>query len=310
MENLFSELSPMLFYETEIFDSKDYIYELKFDGIRCLAYLDDKTTLINKRKKNVSNLYPELASLHKNVKHKCILDGELVVMSEGKPDFFKIQRRSLLSNQIKIDLLKNIDRVTFIAFDILYLNNKLLTNLPLLERKKILKENVKENELLVISRYIEEKGKSLFAFAIENELEGVVAKKKESKYYPGKRSRVWLKCKVYKEDDLIICGYIPSEYGIKELILGSFNEYGNLYKVATINTNKDKEIILNYAKNNQTIPLFEMSNKDEIIWLKPYLVGRVRYMMKTKNEGLRQAVFLGVRDDKVASDLLNKNDII
>jgi bifunctional non-homologous end joining protein LigD len=109
--------------------------------------------------------------------------------------------------------------------------------------------------------------------------------------------------KVYKEEDLIICGYTPSEYGMKDVILGAYNENNDLYKVATIMTNKDKNIIMEYAKRYPSKPLFA---GDGIIWMKPNLVGRVKFMMKTKDGNLRQASFLGVRDDKVASDLKGK----
>lgn len=303
MNDLIPNLSPMLFFEEEVFDSKDYIFELKFDGARCLAYLfEDKTLLINKRKKDVSVTYPELVDLHINVKSPCILDGEIIVMDKGKPNFFKLQKRALLSNPFKIKLLVDKIPVTFVAFDILYSDGKLLTDLPLMMRKKILSENVKESSRLVISRYIEEKGKDFFELAKKQDLEGIVAKEKLSKYYSGKRSRVWLKMKVYQEADLIICGYVPNQYGMKDVIFGDYDANNKLFKVATVMTNKDKNIIMEYAMKFPSEPLFEVDN-EEVVWMKPHLVGRLKYMMKTNSGGLRQAVFMGVRDDKFAGDL-------
>lgn len=302
MNELITKLSPMLFYEEEVFDSKDYIYELKFDGLRCLAYLfENKTVLINKRGKDISFTYPEILNLHENAKSPCILDGEIVVMKNNKPSFYVLQKRALLTNQFKIKLQVQKNPVTFIAYDIIYLDSELIIDLKLIERKRLLNENIKEDSKLVISRFIEEKGKDFFALAKREELEGIVAKEKKGKYFPGKRSRVWLKMKVYLEEDLVICGYTPSEYGMKDVIFGNYNENNELYKVATIMSNKDKNIIMNYAKNNPGKALF---SDDNIVWMKPYLVGKVKYMMKTDNGNLRQAVFLGVRDDKVASDLI------
>lgn len=224
-------------------------------------------------------------------------------MKNNKPSFYDLQKRALLTNSFKIKLHMEKNPVTFIAFDILYLDNKLLIDLELMERKKLLSDNIKESSRLVISRFLEEKGKEFFNYAKNEDLEGVVAKERKSKYYPGERSRVWLKMKVYKEEDLIICGYTPSEYGMKDVILGAYNENNDLYKVATIMTNKDKNIIMEYAKRYPSKPLFA---GDGIIWMKPNLVGRVKFMMKTKDGNLRQASFLGVRDDKVASDLKGK----
>ena len=303
MNDLMPNLSPMLFYEEEVFDSKDYLYELKFDGARCLAYLfSDHTTLINKRKKDVSPTYPELANLHEYVKKPCILDGEIVVMYQGKPNFYQLQKRALLTDAFKIKLLVNQIPVTFVAFDILYCDDKLLVNLPLIERKQILSDNVHEGSRLVVSRYIEEKGIDFFKLAEAQDLEGIVAKEKLSKYYSGKRSRVWLKMKVYQEDDLIICGYVASEYGMKDVIFGDYDQNNKLHRIATIMTNKDKKLIIDYANANPSEPLFTVDN-EEVIWMKPHLVGTVKYMMKTNSGGLRQAIFKGVRDDKVANDL-------
>ena len=276
MNELMSSLSPMLFYEEEVFDSEDYLYELKFDGARCFAYLfNDQTLLINKRKKDVSVTYPELATLHNYIKAPCILDGELVVMDKGKPNFYLLQKRALLTDTLKIKLLVNKYPVTFIAYDILYCDNKLLIDLPLIKRKLILTDNINEGNRLVISRYIEEKGIDFFNLAKAQDLEGIVAKEKQSKYYPGKRSRVWLKMKVYQEDDLIICGYVPNLYGMKEVIFGSYDDDNKLVKVATIMTNKDKLLIMDYAAVHPSEPLFD-ANNDEIIWMKPNLVGTDR----------------------------------
>lgn len=132
-------------------------------------------------------------------------------------------------------------------------------------------------------------------------LEGVVAKDKLSKYFLGVRSKSWLKFKVYEEDDLVICGYLEKENNTLDLILGRI-ENNQLIKAATVNTSKDKKLIKEFASLNPSKPLFDEVNEG-IVWLKPYLVGKVKYMMKTKTGGLRQAIFLGVRDDKTINDL-------
>ncbi|MGI6768519.1 MAG: DNA ligase [Bacilli bacterium] len=295
-------LSPMLFEEAkDVFNSPDYLYELKFDGIRCLAYLDEATELINKRGKILNQTYPELKNLHQNVKVKMLLDGELLLIKNGKPDFYALQRRSLMTDPFKIKIQTNINPVIYVAFDLLYLKDKFLIDTPLLERKKLLQENVQESKDLIISKYIKENGQKLFQVVKEMKLEGIVAKKKDSHYYPGKRSSVWLKIKIYEEDDLIICGYIPKE-NVIDLILGRYLD-GKIIRAGSVVTGKFKQQIINYAKNNPSIPLFP--KKENVIWMVPKLVGRVRYMMKTKEGGLRQPVFMGVRDDKFAEDLLN-----
>ncbi len=139
-------LSPMLIgKEASAFDNEDYIYEFKFDGVRCLAFLEPKaeTQLINKRRVIVSNTYPELSLLHKQVKEKCVLDGEIVVLNNGRPDFSAVQKRSLMSNKTKIAFAAKLAPVSFIAFDILYLKDKRLTTVPLIKRKELLFKTVK-----------------------------------------------------------------------------------------------------------------------------------------------------------------------
>lgn len=292
----------MLFFEAEPFDSDDYLYELKFDGARCLAYLDyDKTTLINKRHKDISLTYPELSDIHQLAKKRCIIDGELIVMANGKPDFYQLQKRALVSNPFKVKLLSKNIPVSFIAFDILFLEDKLLVDLPLIERKKILHDNIVESNKLIISRFIEGRGIDFFDLAQKQHLEGIVAKEKQSKYYLGKRSRVWLKIKVFQEDDLIICGYIQKINGVKDLILARYQE-NNLTYAASVATAKDKKIISEFANKNPSEPLFPLT-EEGIIWMQPFLVCTVKYMMKTKHGGLRQAIYKGLRDDITADDL-------
>jgi bifunctional non-homologous end joining protein LigD len=198
--NLFEQklLKPMLIgAEGEPFDNPDYIFELKLDGIRCIAYLDQTgTELRNKRNLNVTSIYPELKEIHKQVDNRCILDGEIIVMHNGKPDFSEVKRRALMSNRLKINLAASKLPVSFIAFDILYFKDEQVTDLPLIKRKSILHETViEENDKLAISRYIEEKGEELYRLAEQKNLEGIVAKLKESRYILDKRTKDWIKSK-------------------------------------------------------------------------------------------------------------------
>ena len=161
-------INPMLIgAEEEPFDSKEYIFELKLDGERCIAYLDkDKTILKNKRNILMLPKVPELSEIHKNVNVRCILDGELAVIKDGKPDFFEIQKRSLMSNPIKIEMASKKYPACFTAFDILYYEDKQMTNLTLTERKELLKKAVKsENEKFAVSRYIEKNGIAFYELA-------------------------------------------------------------------------------------------------------------------------------------------------
>ena len=304
MSDLFDEknISPMLLYETQPFDDKDYIYELKLDGIRCLAYIDAKSVnLRNKRNKDVTAIYPELAEMNKCVKKRVILDGELVVLDkDGKPDFYALQRRSLMADSFKIGLSARNAPVQFVAYDIIYFDGQDLTDKPLTERKAILSKAVKEGYNLSVSRYIEEMGTAFFEIAKAQELEGIVAKRKGGLYHIGKRTRDWLKIKVMQDEDLRVLGYQPDEDGkVKDLILGYYDEEGKLQcrgKVYLGISEEERRIIENFAMQNRIQKPWFGKYKNAV-WLKPQLVGTAHFMHETQSGGMRQPVWKGLRTD-------------
>ena len=301
-------IKPMLIGEMqEAFDSPDYIYELKLDGHRYIAYLDkDSTDIRNKRDVKLISKVPELSNIHKQVKKRCILDGELIVIKNGKPDFFEIQRRSVLANTFKIQLASSKLPATFTAFDILYYGDHQVMDLPLMERKKLLEKVIKENERIAISRYIEEQGIQFYQLAKENDLEGIVAKRKDSKYYLDKKTRDWIKIKYLLDDDFVVCGYILKENGVISIVLGQYSGKELMYKghVTMGISSEDFRTIENTPKL-YALPFNDLpSGNDNAIWLEPILVCVVKFMMKTANGGLRQPVFKGLRNDKAPKECI------
>ena len=298
------DISPMLISEMrDSFDSPDYIFELKLDGERCIAYLDKTCTLLqNKRHFNLNLRFPELTDMNKAVKTKCILDGEITILKNGKPDFSEIQRRSLMSNKFKVELAASKYPASFTAFDILYYDGRQITDLPLMERKKLLKKAVNENSKISVSRYIENDGKAFYKLTEKNDLEGIVAKRKDSKYYIGKRTKDWIKIKNLKDDDYIICGYIKRENGVASLILGQYSGEKIEYKGHVIISllSEDFRRIENTEKAENSA--FLVMDNDNVIWIKPALTCTVKYMEKTKSGGLRQPVFKCLRDDKAPEE--------
>lgn len=296
-------IKPMLIGKTaEAFDSSDYIYELKLDGERCVAYLDPKmgTELRNKRNMKMLTKVPELSNIHLQVKERCILDGELIVVVDGKPDFFEIQRRSLTANEFKIHLHSLKYPASFIAFDILYLKDKEIISLPLTERKKLLDDTVEENERLAISRHIEKHGMDFYKLTEEQGLEGIVAKKKNSRYYFDKRSKDWLKIKNLQDDDFVVCGYIEKPNSIISIVLGQYDKNNLVNKGhVTLGISTGDFQIISSAKRLSEPPFTELSKSEEnAVWLKPEIVCKVKYMMKTSTGSMRQPVFQGIRFDK------------
>ncbi|MBW9147690.1 DNA ligase [Clostridium sp. CM028] len=301
-------IKPMLIGEIqEAFDSPNYIYELKLDGERCIAYLDkDMTELRNKRNIKMLVKVPELSNIHKQINHRCILDGELIVIKDGKPDFYEIQRRSLMSNTFKIQLASSKLPASFTAFDILYYDDQQVTDLPLMERKKLLEKAINENERIAISRYIEKRGVEFYKIAKQNELEGIVAKSKDSKYYLDKRTKDWIKIKNLLDDDFIVCGFIFKQTGVISIVLGQYSSKGLVYKGhVTLGISTGDFQLIKSMPGIITHPFTDLpSGNDNAVWIQPRLVCTVKYMMKTANGSLRQPVFKCLRNDKEPEDCI------
>jgi len=303
-------IKPMLIGEMqEAFNSPDYIYELKLDGERCVAYLDKEgTELRNKRNIKMLVKVPELSNIHKQVKQRCVLDGELIVIKDGKPDFYEIQRRSLMSNSFKIQLASTRLPASFTAFDILYYKDHLVTDLPLMERKKLLEKVIVENERIAVSRYIEERGIEFYQLAKQNQLEGIVAKRKDSKYYFDKRTKDWIKIKYLLDDDFVVCGYILKSGGVISIVLGQYLDKVLLYKghVTLGVSTEDFKLIKSLPRIN-TQPFDELpSGNENAIWIEHSLVCTVKFMMRTSTGSMRQPAFKGLRDDKDVKDCVVK----
>ena len=287
-------IAPMLIAQMQLpFNDPDWIYELKLDGCRCIAYLEkDRTILRNKRNMELLPRFPELKDIHTSVKDRCILDGELVVMVNSVPEFYKLQKRTLMTNPLKISMVAGRLPASFVAYDCLQVNDKVLLDTPLMERKAILQELVQDNERIAVSRYIEEKGTELYKLTVQKELEGVVAKRKNSLYFQGKRTKDWIKFKRMADKEFVICGYELGQ--MTSLILGEYQD-GALVYAGTVTMGVRREITRTLQKGMCPFAVIPQG-KENVVWCKPEFFGTVEYMPNTMDT-LRQPVFKGIRDD-------------
>lgn len=307
--NLFDnkDIRPMLIgADGPPFDDDDFIYELKWDGERCIAYLDPAsgTELRNKRNLKMLPKVPELADLHKQVKKRCVLDGELMILKDGKPNFYEIQKRGLMSNSFKIELLSKRMPASFIAFDILLYDDKDLIHLPLIERKKYLQKAVyKETDRMALSRYITDNGIAFYNLAKEQELEGIVAKRKNSIYIEGKRTKDWIKIKNLKDDDFVVCGYMFKDNHMISIVLGQYLDRQLIYK-GHVTLGVGGESFQRIQKTGTiSSPLFPIPpGNEDAVWVEPIHVCTVKFMDYNSKGGMRQPVFKGLRDDKLPTD--------
>lgn len=282
---------------------EDWIYELKYDGYRIIAYVEgNKTRLITRNNNDYSNRFHEIVSSLNNFSEgrAMVLDGEIVVTDKaGKTDFQALQ------NYLKSPRGKHL---TYIVFDLLALDGVDLRVRPLIERKVMLEtllKNAPSN--LYYSRYIEGKGKESFAAACETGMEGIIGKRAGS-VYSGTRNGDWIKLKCDKRQEFVIGGYSISDKrssGVSSLLLGVYEGDDLVYagRAGTGFSESDMKILEDKFQNikRQSSPfreeLKEKSN-ESIIWLEPQFVAEIKFAEWTEENLLRQASYKGLRSDK------------
>lgn len=282
-------LKPMLLKELDKpFNDKDYIFEIKFDGIRAIIYANKKTVKIYSRNgKDITRLYPELQTIKKVVTKNTIFDGEIVLFKNNVPNFKMLLKRNNVKSKSKIKYYQNNTPVTFMCFDILYQGRDLI-NLPLLKRKKILSE-YKDTDYFSKTIFIEEKGINLFKEITKLNLEGIVAKQKDSLYEIGVRTFNWLKIKNIHEEEFFIGGYKINKINLS-LYLGELKDKKLTYvgKVALAKKYKLSQDILNSRKLK--LSTFKDKIDEEVIFIKPDYKVRVNYLEKNEKGYLRHPV--------------------
>ncbi len=297
----------MLAVNSEPFDSPDFLYEIKWDGYRCLAYLENNTTVLRSRNLlDITPTFPELAGLHHYVKAgQALLDGEIVIFKEGLPSFAALQARGLATGPAKINRRAQEAPAFFIAFDLLYLKGVPHLREPLEKRKQLLADAAIAGGPLVISEFVLERGRDFFRACAEKGLEGVMAKRLGSPYLPGKRSPHWQKFRHTKEAELIICGYQKGRGGRKlgALILGEKTGQKLIYrgKVGTGFDCREEEQLLKLLTllevNNPPLH-FPAEKKQNVHWVKPALFCSVSYLGLTEDGLLRHPLYRGISLDK------------
>lgn len=307
---------PMLIRdEAEPFDDLEWIFELKLDGISALAYLDRRqTVLVNRSGRLSAGTFPELSNLHEHVEKQCIIHGEITAMGkDGKPDFERVLRRSATSGALRIRIAAGKNPVEFVAYDLLYIDGEDILKKPLMERKELLEKFSNNGGGLSLSPWIEERGKAVFALAVAQGLEGVVGKRKNSLYYPGKRSGDWVKIKNLHDDDFVVCGYIRHKNSLASVVLGQYSPQEILvYKGhATLGVARKEFAVIRAHPEQERHPFAKEPPKNNAAaqWIRPDLVCVVQFAERTGNGGLRQPVFKGLRDDKPARDVVEKGMI-
>lgn len=305
-----SFIQPMLATLTdERFSDPEWIFERKLDGERCLLFKKGKKiTLKSRNDKILNESYPEIvAAIQRLDLPDCIMDGEIVAFDKKITSFSLLQGR-FGTSAAKAQLSKI--PVYYYVFDIMYCDGYLLTHLPLLTRKTILKNLIPPRSLIRYVTHKNEKGQALFKKACADKWEGLIAKKKDSTYV-SKRSSNWLKFKCSNEQELVIGGYTApggSRLNFGALLLGYYKN-GKLHYAGKVGTGFNTEILNDLGKKLEKLKTkknpfvnYDISTKD-VYWVKPILVCEVQFTEWTSDNKLRHPSYLGLRRDKDAREV-------
>lgn len=305
-------LKPMLAtLVDEPFDSKEWLYEVKWDGYRALAFLNkNKAELKSRNDKSFNEKFYPVYEALKKLNVQAVLDGEVVVVEEnGKANFGKLQNwRSEADG-----------RLVYYIFDILWLNGHDLKGLPLAERREILERIIVEGDLLYLSRTFDTSGIDFLEAAKKMGLEGIVAKKKSSTYHANERTRDWLKIKAKRRQEVVIGGFTRNDDSSKlfsSLLVGVYRGQKLIYtgKVGTGFTDKmQKEMMAQFGPLvTEKVPFSSEPDVNKpsrfrpnpphatVTWLEPKLIAEVSYAEITRDGVMRHPSFEGMRNDKSA----------
>ncbi|QMT59805.1 DNA ligase D [Legionella sp. PC997] len=292
---------------------ENWLHEVKFDGYRILAFKNGDDVVLKSRNNKdwTQDLLPITEAIKELPYKNIILDGEVVLLDkEGKSDF------QLLQNSIKN---KKYSNFVYFLFDILYFDQYDLRNLPLIERKSILKNILNfKSSTLTFSDHIVNEGQLMFEHSCEYALEGIISKRIESTY-TSKRSKDWLKIKCLKRQEFVIGGYTPPKGGRKffgSLFLGVFNDKGELEYAGNVGTGFTESSLKTI--HNQLVDHKAQKNPfttnppghTTATWVKPTLVAEIEFTEWTQDGHLRHPSFKGMRVDKKANEVTREREIL
>ncbi|WP_308636265.1 ATP-dependent DNA ligase [Paenibacillus silvisoli] len=296
---LFTPLKPMIVsIGKEAFDDERFIFEPKYDGWRMLIHKQRERVEAYTRYGNlVTGKFPELREMAAAIKaDTAILDCEGICLRGGRPVFDDFAYRGRLGKATSITQAAVTHPATFVAFDVLYTGERECMSEPLMQRKERLADIVIDSQVLTKTMAVDGAGQALFALTKEKDMEGIVAKRKDSKYYMDKTSPDWLKIKHFKTIDVIILGYRTEPFA---LAIGLHFRTVKFKPVGTVEFGfgpEDKQAFLAVAQRLHT----DKDRKTQ--WIEPRLCCRIEYLERTDTHQLRTAIFRGFLPDKRQED--------
>ena len=289
-------------------DGTKWIWEIKHDGYRALAVRSRTgVTLFSRRKKPFNKQFPQIVESLEDLPEETVVDGEVVAIDDsGRSDF------NLLQN-----FRAEAGRIQYYVFDLLCWKGRDVSRLPLIERRELLKSLVVAREKRIrISDYFEAAPNDLLVAVREQGLEGIIGKRKDSAYQPGKRSGAWIKYRVNRGQEFVIGGYFPGPHGFDSLIVGYYDGDKLRYVARTRNgfVPASRRQVFSKLKHlvTPTCPFVNLpetrrsrfgeelnaEKMKKAVWLKPEAVAQLEFLEWTEGDRLRHSKFVGLREDK------------
>jgi DNA ligase D-like protein (predicted ligase) len=290
-------------------DTSTWIWEVKIDGYRAIAVKsDDTVNLFSRTKKSFDGKFPNIRDALADLPSGTVVDGEVVAIDEtGRPNFNLLQ-----------SFRTSAGRIQYYVFDVMCLRNRDTTKLPLDERRELLETLSFEDNRIKIVDYVEAKPAELLRAVREQGLEGIVGKKKDSLYEPGRRTGAWIKHRVNRGQEFVVGGYFPGPHGFDSLIVGYYDADKLMYVARTRNgfVPASRRQLFSRLKPlvTETCPFANLPDKrksrfgeelnaekmKKAVWLKPDIVVEIEFLEWTEADRLRHSTFVRLREDKVA----------
>ena len=293
---------------TKLAEGPGWVHEIKLDGYRAIAVKSDRgVSLFSRRHKSFDHHYPLIVAALAELPEGTVVDGEIVALDEsGRPNF------NLLQN-----FRREASRIHYFIFDLLIYNNRDLTRLPLSERRKLMKSvlELRPGRLRIIEQF-EASAADMLAAVRQQGLEGVIGKRKDSLYEPGKRTGAWVKCRVNRGQELVIGGYIPGPHGLDSLIVGYYRGKDLVYVARVRNgfvpASRRQVFEKIRCLVSSIMPFVNLPDPHksrwgdeltaekvkECVWLRPEAVAQIEFLDWTEADQLRHSKFVALREDK------------
>ncbi len=301
-------------------DDDRWAHEVKWDGVRAICHSEPgRMRLFSRNLNEITARYPELSRLNRALSHhRAILDGEIVALdAEGKPSFGALQRRMHLASESAVRRLAKDAPVTYLVFDLLWLDGHSLMDLPYEERRARLAALELNGDRWRTPDYVAGHGKQVLRATAEQGLEGVVAKRLDTPYEPGRRSACWVKVKNLNRQEVVIGGWMPGEGRRRERIgalLVGVREDGHLRYAGRVGTGFTEAELDRLAKLlaplERSASPFDAPDQPKpprrAVWVEPRYVAEVEFREWTQGNQLRAPSYKGLRDDKAPDEVVRE----